>query len=305
MASSTQQSSILLSAANVFWGTRECVEVTVNEIADNLDGVYFNVDAPESAGGTSQPFYVWFNLDGGSTDPAVAGRVGIEVATVTGDSAIVVAGKLMAAVEAHPMFFSSVEGDKVVVEAKYEGKVDSPASVETSGFVIDRNRVGIGGDLGRTQGGVEVSMETQSVQITADQTASLVIDEVFTGSTVDVTVTLLEMTPERWETIVGSVTGDTFTPAGGTQLVGYGDSRLYQSFFDLGGKLVLHPTRKAATDRSFDITLFRSVPKPSSINFSGEEPQVMEVTFSALLDNDTNSAIRLMAFGDSDQDVRA
>jgi hypothetical protein len=50
--------------------------------------------------------------------------------------------------------------------------------------------------------------------------------------------------------------------------------------------------------------LWKSVPKPASINFSGEEPQVMEVTFTALADRGIEAAINLMAFGDSEQDVR-
>ena len=113
------------------------------------------------------------------------------------------------------------------------------------------------------------------------------------------------MTPERWETIVSSVTGDSYTPMGGTKLVGYGESRLYQSFFDLGGQLILHPTRKEASDREYDINLWKCVPKPNSINFSGDSAQTMEVTFTALADREVQEEINLMSFGDGEQDVRA
>ena len=67
----------------------------------------------------------------------------------------------------------------------------------------------------------------------------------------------------------------------------------------------MHPSRFEDSDKSYDITFFKSAPKPASINFSGEEAQVMEVTFTALLDSSVQEAINLMAFGDSSQDVRA
>lgn len=303
MAGSTQ-SSFLLSAANVSWGRRECNAITVNVVATALDGKYFEVDALDSNFGSNVEYYVWFDLDASSVDPAPAGKTAIEVDVVTGDTAAQVAVKLSAALEAEADFRSSVDGVEVVMEGEFKGSVTNVAVDVDTTFVIARNRIGLGGDLGRTSGGVEVTMGAESATIQSDQTGALVLDEVFTGSTVEATVSLLEMTPERWETIVGSVTGDTFTPSGGSQLVGYGESRLYQSFFDLGGELVLHPTRFSASDRSRDITFWKSAPKPASINFSGEEPQVMEVTFTALADRNLESAINLMAFGDSEQDVR-
>ena len=69
MANSSQ-STFLLSAADVTWAREElsCVDVTVAAAA--LDGKYFLIDAPASHGGTNQEFYVWFDLDASSADPA-------------------------------------------------------------------------------------------------------------------------------------------------------------------------------------------------------------------------------------------
>lgn len=303
--SCTAGSSILLSAADVSWGRREANCITVTVAATALSAKYFLIDALSSNFGTNVEYYVWFDLDNASVDPAPSGKTAIEVNVVTGDTAAQVATKLKTALEAHANFRASVNGAEVHVENEFKGAVGAAAIDFNTTFTFENTKVGLGGDLGRTSGGVEVSMEAQSVQITSDQTGGLVLDEVFTGSTVSATMSFLEMTPERWETIVGSVTGDTYTPMSGTQLVGYGESRLYQSFFDLGGELVLHPTRLAASDKSKDITFFKCAPKPASINFSGEEPQVMEVEFVALADRGVQTAINLMAFGDSSQDVRA
>lgn len=303
-----QSTTFLLSAADVTWVRNQklCVEVTANGAAS--DGTHFLIDAPASDGGTSNLYYVWYNLtDGASVDPAVAGRTGIQVDILTAATTSDKASALQAAMEAEGDFraaLSPVDANSVIIDTEFGGKVDNaPADVDsTDTFLLQKS--GLGGDLGRTSGGIEISMESNSVQINSDQTGALVLDDIITGQTVEATMSFLEMTPENWETIVGSVTGDTYTPSGGNQVVGFGESRLYQSLFDLGGRLVMHPTRFDASDKSYDITFPLSAPKPSSINFSGEEPQVMEVTFTALLDSGTNSAINLMVFGDSSQDLR-
>jgi hypothetical protein len=100
----TSGSSFLLSAANVTWVRKEstCVHVTV--AAASLDAKYFIIDAPASHGGSSSKFYVWFDLDASSTDPAVSGRTGIEVNVVTGDTVAQVATKLAIALDAHALF---------------------------------------------------------------------------------------------------------------------------------------------------------------------------------------------------------
>jgi len=302
-----QGSTFLLSAADVSWGRRErtCIDVTVD--GSGVGGTYFEIDAPASHGGTNQSFYVWFDT-GADLDPAPAGRTGIEVTVGGSDTIEQVATALATQLDGNANFRASTDSSdasQVIIDTEYFGKVDQVTTDGDTTFTFAQINSGLGGDLGKTSGGVEVSMEATSVQIQADQTGNLVLDEVFTGSSVEVTMSLLEMTPDRWETVVASVTGDKYTPAGGTQLVGYGESRLYDSFFDLGGQLILHPTRKDASDREFDINLWKCVPKPQSINFSGEEPQVMEVTFTALADREVQEEINLMAFGDGEQDVRA
>ena len=306
---SSQQSTFLLSAADVSWGRRECYTVKVNDLAADMDGEHFLVDAPASDFGAVGLFYVWFD-DGVAADPAPLGRTGIAVDISAATTSADVAAAMVAALEANANFRSKLDaadltGETAVMEAEFKGAITTAAADVDSGVTITRNREGLGGDLGRTSGGVEVSMETQSVVINSDQTGQLVLDEVYTGQTVEVTVSFLEMTAERWETIVGSVVGSNLTPSGGTQVTGFGESNLYRSFVDFGGELVLHPSRFDAADNTKNITLPLSVPKPASINFSGEEPQIMEVTFSALLNKDLDTSINLMFFGDNTQDLRA
>lgn len=303
---STQQSTFLLSAANVSWGRRQCYSVVLDS-GDFTAGQYFTVSVPSENFGAEAAFYVWAS-DGVAADPAPGGTgiaADISAAVSEADRAQAIA----TALEANASFRSSVDpadasGLTVIMEAQFKGPISTAAADVDSNVSITEQVSGLGGDLGRTTGGIEVTLEAQTVDITADQSAQLVLDRVFTGSSVEATMSFLEVTPERFKTIVGSVTGDSFTPSGGTELTGYGESRLYASFFDLGGELVLHPTRLPASDRSRDITFWKSAPQPASINFSGEEPQALEVTFAALADRTVVDEISQMAFGDSEQDVR-
>lgn len=303
----TQQSSILLSAADVVWGRqqRTCVEV-LSQAAGAYDGTYFTIEAPASDGGASGAFYVFFDLDNSSVDPAPGG-VGIEVDVTTADDAATIAAALVAAVDANANFNAVIDPNnpvQVLIDSAFVGTVDNAAADVDTTLDIQTVVEGVGGDLGKTSGGLEISFEQETIDITADQTGGVILDSVIRGAAVTVSMSLLEMTPARWKTVVGSVSGDSYTPGGGTEVVGYGESRVYQSLFDLGGVLKLHPTRFAASNKTYDITLFKSAPVPSSINFSGEEPQLMEVEFRGLANREIQEAINILGFGDSSQDLR-
>jgi hypothetical protein len=309
MAGST--STFLLSAADISWGRRERTCITaLADSGGSLDATYFEIDTLDSAGADVLN-YVWFDVDGVSIDPAPAGRTGIEVDIATGDTAAVVALALQTALEAEANYRAKIDSSNsalVIIDSEFVGEVAAAAADVDTLFAFEQNVVGVGGDLGKSNGGVEVSISTNTSTITSDQTGGgdgLILDEVQLGVQVEVTMTLIEMTAARWKAVVGSVTGDNYTPSGGTELTGFGESRLYASYFELGGELVLHPTRLAAADNSRNISLWKSAPKPGSINFSPDDVQGMEITFTALADREVAEAIRLMAFGDNTQDVRA
>ena len=63
-------------------GLAEKTTVTcVADTAGSLNDTYFLLNTP------SQGFYVWYNVAGAGTDPALSGKVGIEVQIATGDGA--------------------------------------------------------------------------------------------------------------------------------------------------------------------------------------------------------------------------
>ena len=298
------KTDIKLEAVNVFFGTERCRNVLlVDDVTGSLTDEYFDLNAVGSDLVSETQYYVLLSGTTPAVDPAPAGKTKIEVTYADDDSANAIALLIKTAVEAFE-FKATVDGANIIIENKYIGKVTEEVYTSAPSLTFTELAVGIGGSLGSTaQGGSTLNMEATSVDLVSDQTGSIVLGQVYTGSTASIDMSLIEMTQERWETIVGSVTGDIYTPAAGTRLVGYGESRLYQNLFDLGGKLILHPIRLPASDRSFDVIFFRSAPLPSTISYSGQDIQGMEVTFTAYNDNSKPSEISLFAQGDWDQDL--
>ena len=291
-------SEIRLEAMSVNWGKREltCVEM----ILGLTGGEYFEISTP------SAEYYCWFDVDGTSTDPAVVGKLPIEVALVTSYTYADMQLAMKTALEAFAFKVGEIVNTSFVgVENSDKGVVLVPATVGTYTGTVEVETSGIGGDLGKTKDGLELSMEVSSVEIKSNQTGEILIDELPNGYSVAVSMSLLEMSAENWDLIVGNGAGGSFTPSGGTALTGYGSNGLYKSLLDKSGELVLHPVAREASDKSRDVTIWKCIPLSESISFSGTEEQVMSISFKAYIDESVNSLVNIFAFGDSSQDVDA
>lgn len=312
MAQTTKRVDAVLEAARVKWGKTHCRTITtVANTANVLAGKYLPVNylTPNLVQVNG---YVWFD-DGVQTDPAPATLTLIgDVAVTSGDTAAVVAASLKATLDAAIVsgtvkaFKTSIaSGEVVQVENKFIGAVSMEADPDTTSFTRSVLVEGAGLDLGATSDGIELSLEAQVVDITSNQTGGIIASQVYTGSSASLTLNLLEVSKERFDLLVGSVTGDSVTPVGGTSVSGYGESRLFQSLDDLGGQLILHPIRLADSDLSSDVIFWKSAPKPQTLNFDGSAPQVMAVEFTAYLDLSKDKKINLFAKGDWTQDLEA
>lgn len=303
MACKTVTQPIKLEAANLYWGREACRQVTlVDDVSGSLSGEYFYLDAKDIDGNSTE-YYVLLEGTTPAVDPTPAGKTKISVSYSDDDDAATLAGLLQTAVDAIDGFNASVESStQVHIENKYIGEVvDGDRSNAPSLTFSDES--GIGGFLGKTSEGIELAIETQSTEIQANQTGLLVTDEIFQGQTASLTAAFLELTKDRLKSIIAGAVGGSYTPRGGTELVGGGDSRLFQSLKQVGGgKLILNPIRLGSSDRSEDVIFWISAPKPESINYSGTDVQVLNCTFTAYLDESKPSAVRLYAFGDWSQD---
>jgi hypothetical protein len=127
-----------LTAAVV--GAAEQTDITtVADVAGSLNDTYFLLDTPDSA-----DYYVWFNVDAGGTDPAVAGRTGVEVAISAGDLDTVVATALQTALDALPNMEATVLGAVVSVTNDAEGPApDATDGAAPTGFNFSVTQQGV------------------------------------------------------------------------------------------------------------------------------------------------------------------
>jgi hypothetical protein len=283
---------------------------TVANTANVLAGKYlplnfFSPNLVETTG------YIWFD-DGVATDPAPVGLTLIAAVPVTsGDLAPVVATAIETALNAYtvgtykPLKVVSKVGAELKIENKFIGKITAESDADTTGFSLEVLVSGVGLELGATSEGIELALEAQVVDITSNQTGGIIASQVYTGSSASLTMNLLEVSKERFDLLVGQVTGDSVTPVSGTTVTGYGESRLFQSLDDLGGQLILHPIRLPDTDFSSDVIFWKSAPKPQTLNFDGTAPQTLTVEFTAYLDLSKDKKINLFAKGDWTQELDA
>lgn len=106
---------------------------TVADVGGSLNDTLFYISTP------STEYYVWFNVDGGGTDPMIPGKTGVEVDLSQDDGAPIVAGNLGAALDALPGVFStSIDSDVLTVQNLEAGDV-APAEdgVPPTGFSFE------------------------------------------------------------------------------------------------------------------------------------------------------------------------
>lgn len=302
MACRTTEQTIFLEGSTITWGKEQCRIITfVDDVTGSLSGEYFDLNALD-VDGVETAYYVLLD-NGSAVDPAPVGKTKITVTYTDDDTAATIAGLAQVAIDAVAnMTAEVVDINSVHVNNDEIGEVAEEVNTNAPslGFEIIE---GIGGDLGRTAEGIEVTIETQSTEIQANQSGLIVLDEIGQGQTASCTAAFLELTKERMEALIAGAVGGTYTPNAGTKLIGGGESRLFESLKNSGGKLIIHPQRLPKTDRSRDFIFWLSAPKPESINYSGTDVQVLNTTFTAYLDDSKPSEINLYAIGDWKQEL--
>lgn len=103
-------------------------------VASNLNNKYFLL----SGGGTSGiQYYVWLNVDGIGTDPAVASRTAVPVAIAASDTAATIGAAIATAVAAvHATADFTTSGTTTVTITNKVAGPFVPASAGTSGFTV-------------------------------------------------------------------------------------------------------------------------------------------------------------------------
>lgn len=306
MANSVQ--NIKIEPADLFWEVQQLDRITaVADSAGSLNDTYFLVSVPTDAD-VADDYYVWYNVNSAGTDPALAGKTGIEVALATGATAIQVASATATAIDAVSAFNSSVDyslSSRFMVQAKYAGTtgVASADSGTATGFTFTAVRSGDKFPVGFIDGSIEIGLSEDLVDVTAQQTGSNIIERIRSGRNIDaISIPMKETSAAKIKEIV-EAGGSTFTPSGGTELSGWGNAQDFDNVSSDSRKLVFHPVRKLSTDRSTDWCFWRAYPVIDALNFSGEDTQLLTVSFSILPDEEIRQDGRLFVYGDHTQNV--
>lgn len=305
MGCGTQRSEATLEGVSLKFGRGHARDITfIDNAANVLAGKYlpvnfFDPQLVETLG------YVWFD-DGSAVDPAPVGLTLIgAVPAVSGELAAAIAASFKAvtdaflSVDGHASFLkATVTADSVCLQNRFIGEVTAEADPDATGFTLAVNLAGVGIDLGLTSDAVSLSSEKQVVQIQANQTAALILDEILTGDSAKISGSFIEITKAKYDILQGIVAGDFVQLADGSKFTGAGESKLFQSLLRLGGQLILHPIRLAVTDYSEDIIFWKTAPKLNTENLDGSSVKTVDIEFIAYLDSAKKKEIRLYGKGD-------
>lgn len=150
-------------------------------------------------------------------------------------------------------------------------------------------RVTFGGtDLGFTKGGVEVSVETQTHEVTVDQMGDTPINEYITSRSCTVTVPLAETTLENLVKVMPGATLVTDTKEATKKYVTV-PTATGQSLLKVAQTLVLHPIANAENDKSDDFTVMRAATAGAmSYSYKLDDERIFSCEFKAYADEDGN-----------------
>lgn len=150
-------------------------------------------------------------------------------------------------------------------------------------------RVTFGGtDLGFTKGGVEVSVETQTHEVTVDQMGDTPINEYITSRSCTVTVPLAETTLENLVKVMPGATLVTDTKENTKKYVTV-PTATGQSLLKVAQVLVLHPIANADNDKSDDFTVMRAATAGAmSYSYKLDDERIFSCEFKAYADEDGN-----------------
>lgn len=291
-AKSTEQR---LEAMKWYFGKRHCRTITfAADVSGSQDGKYFELNVIGSD--YKEKKYVVLLSDGTTTIPTIAAdQTLITIAYDSGDSAADIASLFVVAVAAIKVRCEQT-GASVEVQNNFVGKVTIESTSNATGITFAVGAVGFGGYIGQT-GESELTTSVEVVQLLDDAQGSVILDEIITGYSAEISIPLKEMSTQRWQDLIGEVTGNNITISG-EEITGLGTKKLYQSMFNYSGRLVGHPIRNIETNISEDIVMLNTAPKLESINFSGASVQEASFLFTSYKDATAAEEINLLARGD-------
>jgi len=286
MGCSNPAGNIEIVPLKVSYGQYECSTVTATaDVASSHNNDYFRLYNANDV--TS--FYVWMNVGGAGVDPAPGGT-GIAVAFAVNATASTVAAAISAAIDAFTgghFSSSNVAGsaDVCICNMQPGPSTDVASGVGLTGFVYAVDTQGSYTNLGFCDGDIEQQFEVASLEVKAHQTGNAILTNIIQSTTFKLDLALLESTSAQFKLLFSQV-GTVGTPTGGTlEVVGVGSASNGRNLINLAGKLVLHPYNLVDADESGDYAVWLASLIPSSIVHSGDNPKIVNVSFTGYYDD--------------------
>jgi len=297
LCKSSKSTDQRLEAMKWYFGARHCRKITFSDdTAGDQGGDSFDLNVIDSSY-AEKKYLIWLN-DGVASAPTPASdQTLIGVSYTQGDLAAVIA----AAVEAQ-LIADSVEvrmelvGADLEIQNHFVGAITAEVIANAPDLVASIEKIGFGGYIGQT-GESELTTTVEVVQLLDDANGTVPLSEVITGYLAEITIPLREMTTQRWEDLIGAVTGNTIT-IGSKDITGWGTKKLYNDLFSYSGRLIGHPVRLDNSNIDEDIVMLSTAPKMNSINFSGGSVQEAEFLFTSYKNANAPEEINLLARGD-------
>lgn len=295
LCSSSKSTNQRLEAMKWYFGKRHCRTITfATDVAGDQDGQYFDLNVFDE--NYEEKRYVVLLSDGTTTSaPLAADQTLVTVTFTANDTGAAIAALFETAVTAL-MLRTEATGAVVEVQNSLVGKVTAEIATNAPDLTVVVGAAGFGGYLGQS-GESELTTTTDVIQLVDDAQGTVVLDEIITGYTAEISIPLREMTTERWQVLIGEVTGNNIT-INTKEITGLGTKKLYQSMFLYSGRLIGHPVRNLLTNLDEDIVMLNTAPKLDSINFSGAAVQEANFVFTSYKDANAPVEINILARGD-------
>lgn len=294
--------NIKIERVNVDWSSQHLIKYCIGaEDLAAVNGKYVLFSSLDT------DYYAWIDVNNTGVDPAVAGRTEIEVDVGASPTAAQIATALAAAVDAVSGLNSSVDDcddSCVLIQVEDVGAPNAVATAGTSGFTLSLLLQGAEFKLGLTDGDIEIPLAGENlVDITATQFGTNIVQRLRSGKVIgNITIPMKEYTAAKIKEIL-EAGGESFTPAGGTEVTGWGTSKDGEGVLAQSRKLIFHPIRLADNDLSEDIAFWRAYPQLSSIVLSGENNALINVEFSVLPDPYIDDRVQYFVYGDHSQNL--
>jgi hypothetical protein len=271
----------------------------IADSSGNLENQYFNLYTANDA----TRYYIWYEVGGsGGVDPAVSGATGAKVSVATDATATAVATATAAVIDALAGFVSTSSGEYVTITCVDVGECTAMSDgAATTGFTFTQEQVGKSVYLGLLDGDIAPAFEVSTLELTVHQTGPAIRSDILQGVSATVPVVLKESGNDLRKDILKNTIGGVHTPGSGTEVFGVGSAKYGQNLIKYAGRLICHPYKLAAGDKSRDLCFWKALPLVSTMTFSGENPATIEMEFQCYEDEDVDSDISLYMIGDWSQ----